>query len=486
MVKDSGVVVRPDSVAVEFDDERLVANAGVMLTGTLISRLGLERLVDQTVDLGQRSGAAKPGRKVCSLVHAMALGADSIDDCDVLRAGGTEALLGHRVMAPSTLGTFLRSFSFGHVRQLDRVLAESIRRAWSAGAGPGCERLVIDIDSFIGEVHGSEKQGAGFGYTGERGYHPILATRSGTGEVLHVRLRKGQAGSGRGALRFVQELVARVRRAGAKGEILIRADSAFWNKKVLAYLAEKGCRYSVAVTMHRVVAERIALIPEEAWQPLADYPDTGVCELAETTLGDERLVVRRVHLHAQEDQTELFAYWRHFAFVTNRSEDLHTVDREHRQHAEVELAIRDLKDQALAHFPSGHFGANGAWTVIACLAHNLQRWTGMLGVEDATPRTARTIRRWLLAIPGRLTRTARRWTLHLPARWPFRAPKGCADSSRDALRAGSRGLATSGTDCRLGTSGRSHRSGPQSAQHDRPNDGSRLRSPETAFFQINL
>jgi len=126
-----------------------------------------------------------------------------------------------------------------------------------------------------------------------------------------------------------------------------------------------------------------------------------------------------VHLHAQEDQTELFAYWRHFAFVTNRSEDLHTVDREHRQHAEVELAIRDLKDQALAHFPSGHFGANGAWTVIACLAHNLQRWTGMLGVEDATPRTARTIRRWLLAIPGRLTRTARRWTLHLPARWPW-------------------------------------------------------------------
>jgi hypothetical protein len=419
MVKDSGVAVRPDSVAVEFDDERLVANAGVMLTSTLIGRLGLERLVEETVDLGQRAGAAKPGRKVCSLVHAMALGADSIDDCDVLRAGGTEALLGHRVMAPSTLGTFLRSFSFGHVRQLDRVLAESIRRAWSAGAGPGGERLVIDIDSFIGEVHGSEKQGAGFGYTGERGYHPLLASRSGTGEVLHVRLRKGQAGSGRGALRFGQELLARVRRAGATGEILIRADSAFWNKKLLAYLAEKGCRYSVAVTMHRVVAARIALIPEEAWRPVADYPDTGVCELAETTLGDERLVVRRVHLHAQDDQTELFAYWRHFAFITNRSDDPHTVDREHRQHAEVELAIRDLKDQALAHFPSGHFGANAAWTVIACLAHNLQRWTGMLGLEDATPRTARTIRRWLLTIPGRLTRTARRWTLHLPARWPW-------------------------------------------------------------------
>ncbi len=360
MVNDSGLAVRPDSVAVEFDDERLVANAGVMLTSTLIKRLGLERLVEETLDLGQRPGAAKPGRKVCSLVHAMALGADSIDDCDLLRAGSTEALLGHRAMAPSTLGTFLRSFSFGHVRQLDRVLGETLRRAWSAGAGPGEERLVIDIDSFVGEVHGYDKQGAGFGYTGERGYHPLLATRAGSGEVLHARLRKGQAGSGRGAHRFVQELIARARRAGASGEILVRADSAFWNKRVLAYLAKQGCRYSIGVTMHKVVAERIAQIPEAAWQSVPDYPDTGICELAETTLGDERLIVRRVHLHAQEAQTELFAYWRHFAFVSNRSEELHTVDREHRQH-----------------------------------------------------------RRWLLTIPGRLTRTARRWTLHLPARWPW-------------------------------------------------------------------
>jgi len=322
-------------------------------------------------------------------------------------------------MAPSTLGTFLRSFSFGHVCQLDRVLAESIRRAWSAGAGPGCERLVIDIDSLIGEVHGSEKQGAGFGYTGERGYHPILATRSGSGEVLHGRLRKGQGGLG-------TRRASLPARAGCPG-------ASRWRQRRdpdprrLGVLEQEGARLPRQEGLPllgrgddaRVVAERIALIFEQAWQPLADYPDTGLCELAETTLGDERLVVRRVHLHAQEDQTELFAYWRHFAFVTNRSEDLHTVDREHRQHAEVELAIRDLKDQALAHSPSGRFGANSAWTVIACLVHNLQRWTGMLGVEDATPHTARTIRRWLLAIPGRLTHTTRRWTLHLPARWPW-------------------------------------------------------------------
>ncbi len=419
MVKGSGVSVRPDVVVVEFDDERLVANAGVALLATLSGRLGIERLVDQLVDLGSRVGAACPGRKVLSLAHAIALGADSIDDTGVLRAGGTEALLGHRAMAPSTLGTFLRSFTFGHVRQLDRVLAEAIKRAWAAGAGPGAGRLVIDIDSFVGEAPGRQKQGAAYGYTGERGYHPLLATRAGTGEVLHVRLRKGSAASGRGALRFCEELVARVRRAGADGEILIRADSAFYANKVIAFLEGKHCRYSIAVTQHKLISERIALIPESAWEPVADYPESGTCELAETSYAGRRLVVRRVHLHAQEEQTELFAYWRYFAFLTNRDEDKHTVDREHRRHAEVELAIRDLKDQALRHFPSGSFAANAAWTVIACLAHNLGRWIGQLGLHDTTWRAARTTRRWLLALPGRLTRTARRWTLHLPARWPW-------------------------------------------------------------------
>lgn len=354
-----------------------------------------------------------------SLIHAMLLGADCIDDCDVLRSGRTEAVLGHRAMAPSTLGTFLRSFTFGHVRQLDRVLGQALRRAWEAGAGPGKARLVIDIDSFVGQVYGHAKQGAGYGYTGKLGYHPIVATRADTSEVLHVRLRKGQANTQRGALRFVDELLARVRRAGAAGQILLRADSGFWNKKVTQRLRENGCLYSIGVTMHQIVTARIALIPEDAWEPVLDYPDTGVCELAETTLGEDRLIVRRVHLHAQDDQTELFTYWRHFAFITNRTEPTHRIDSEHRQHAQVELVIRDLKDQALAHFPSGHYGANSAWTVIACLAHNLGRWTALLGLTDPTARAARTLRRRLFALPGRLTRTARRWTLHLPARWPW-------------------------------------------------------------------
>ena len=419
MVKVFAQSVRPDSVGVEFDDERLVANAGLILVGTLSKRLGIEQMVDKMVRLGERAGAARPGRKVLTLIHAIAAGADSIDDTEVLRAGATESLLGHRAMAPSTLGTFLRAFSFGHVRQLDRVLAEAIKRAWEIGAGPGEKRLVIDIDSFLGEAKGALKQGASRGYTGLRGYHPLLATRAGTGEVLHARLRRGSAGSGRGALRFCEELIARVRRAGARGEILIRADSAFYSGKVIDYLEAKGCRYSISVAQHKRIAERIAEIPESAWRTLPDYPETGICELAETTYGTRRLIVRRVHLHAQEGQEELFAYWRHFAFLTNREEDMHTVDLEHRAHAEVELAIRDLKDQALAHFPSGLFAANAAWTVIACLAHNLVRWVGQLGLEDETWRTAQTIRRWLIALPGRLTRTARRFTLHLPARWPW-------------------------------------------------------------------
>jgi len=420
MVKGSEAFVRLDSVGVEFDDERLLANAGLVLVATLSRRLGIEQMVDKMVRLGERAGAASPGRKVLTLIHAIAAGADSIDDTEVLRAGGTEALLGHKAMAPSTLGTFLRAFTFGHVRQLDRVLGEAIKRAWAAGGGPGKGRLVIDIDSFLGEARGRLKQGASRGYTGVRGYHPLIATRAGTGEVLHARARKGAANSGRGALRFCEELLARVRRAGATGEILIRADSAFYSGKVIDYLEAKGCRYSIAVTQHKRIVERIAAIPSSAWQPVPGYPETGVCELAETTYGGRRLVVRRVHLHAQEGQEELFAYWRHFAFLTNRTEDMHIVDAEHRDHAEVELAIRDLKDQALAHFPSGSFAANAAWTVIACLAHNLQRWVGQLGLEGETWRTARTIRRWLIALPGRLTRTARRTTLHLPARWPWR------------------------------------------------------------------
>jgi hypothetical protein len=406
-----------DRSVVMFDDERMVANAGVMLPALLAKRIGVERLVDGCVDLGERRGGANPGRKVMTMVSAMALGADCIEDCDVLRSGQTAAVLGHRVAAPSTVGTFLRAFTFGHVRQLDRVLAESLQRAWAAGAGPDDQRLVVDVDSFVGEVHGYAKQGASFGYTRKRGYHPILATRADTGEVLHIRARKGSANTARGALRFVEELLPRIARAGATGPKLLRADSGFCNKRIMARLQAAGWTYSIGVRRHAHITAAIAAIPETDWQPLTDYPQDGEAQIAQTMLDCQRLIVRRTRLLG--DQAELWPDWRHFAFLTNRTDRLEVVEVEHRQHAVVELAIRDLKDQALAHFPSGKFYANAAWTVIAALAHNLLRWTHLIALPGQTVRTARTLRRRLLTIPGRLTRSGRRTTLRMPARWPW-------------------------------------------------------------------
>jgi hypothetical protein len=415
MVQDDGRVGL-DRVEVVFDDRRAVPDAGIVVVATLAERLGIATLADRLVRLGAVAGAANAGRKVVTLIYAMVLGADCIDDCEMLRSGGLSRLLG-RVAAPSTIGTFLRAFTFGHVRQLDQLLAETLRRAWAAGAGPGDGRLTVDVDSFIGEVHGYKKQGAAFGYTRQRGYHPLLATRAETGEVLHIRLRTGRAASPRGVLRFADELIARVKRAGATGPVLFRADSAFWNKKLLARLAGAGWSYSISIAQQPWVKAAIAQIPETAWETLPDYPEGGQAQIAETSMNGHRLIVRRTRLVGA--QAELWPDWRHFAFTTNRTEPLALVEAEHRNHAVIELAIRDLKDQALAHFPSGKFNANAAWTVIACLAHNLLRWTILVGLPNHTVRTSRTIRRRLLSLPGRLTTSARQWTLHLPSRWPW-------------------------------------------------------------------
>jgi hypothetical protein len=408
-----------NGVEVVFDDEGLVCDAGIALVATLAGRLGIEGLVGELVRLPRdRPGAANAGRKVMALIYAMLLGADCIDDSELLRAGRTRRLLGGWLPAPSTLGTFLRAFTFGHVRQLDALLAQALTRAWRAGAGPGSERLVVDVDSFIGEVHGYQKQGASFGYTKKRGYHPLMASRADTGEVLHIRLRKGKANSSRGVLRFAQELIARVARAGSGGEKLLRADSAFWNNALMKRLDEAGWRYSISIRCVKGVAEQIAGIPEADWQTLTDYPKDGEAQIAQSTYNGKRMIVRRTRLIGA--QAELWPDWRHFPFLTNRSEDIAIVESEHRQHAVVELTIRDLKDQALAHFPSGQFNANSAWTVIGALAHNLARWTTLIGLPGHSTRAGRTFRRRLLQIPGRLTRSARRWTLHLPARWPWR------------------------------------------------------------------
>jgi hypothetical protein len=406
-----------DGVAVEFDDERAVCDAGILLAASLASRLGIETLVDETVDLGEREGGANPGEKVMTLISAMALGADCIEDCDVLRAGRTGLVLGHRVVAPSTLGTFLRAFTFGHVRQLDRVLDQLIERAWATDAGPGDDRLVLDIDSFVGETYGLSKQGARFGYTRARGYHPILAVRADTGEVIHIRLRTGSANTSRGMARFLDELIARVERTGQSGPKLLRADSGFWSNHTFSRLERAGWEFSIGIRLQPAVRQAIEQIPEDAWVTLEDYPPTSIAQIAESKLGDRRLVVRRVR--TLDRQGQLLPTWELFAFLTNRTGELTVIEAEHRQHAVVELAIRDLKDQALAHFPSGHYFANAAWTVIAVIAHNLLRWTTQIGLPGEVIRTSRTLRRRLLRIPGRLTRTARRFTLHLPSRWPW-------------------------------------------------------------------
>jgi len=416
MVHDDGPVGL-DGVEVIFDDERVVSDAGIALVATLAQRLGIQALATDFVRLRRdRPGAANAGRKVMALVFAMVLGADSIDDTDVLRAGRTRRLLGGWLPAPSTLGTFLRAFTFGHVRQLDKLLGRALERAWKAGAGPGAGRLVVDVDSFVGEVCGRLKQGAAYGYTKLLGYHPLLATRADTREALHIRLRKGSANTQKGILRFCDELIARVERAGASGVKLLRADSGFWNAKVFERLEQAGWQYSIGVRMTKAVGAAVAAIDADAWHRI-DYPDEGEAQLAETVYGGRRLIVRRTRLLGA--QAELWPDWRHFCFITNRTDDLAVVEAEHREHAVVEQVIADLKDQALAHFPSGHFHANGAWTMLACLAHNLLRWTQLLGLPETTVRAARTLRRRLLGIPGRLTRHARGWTLHLPARWPW-------------------------------------------------------------------
>jgi hypothetical protein len=407
-----------DRFGCAFDDERAVANAGLVLASTLAGRLGIEQVIDETLDLGRRPGAARPGRKLLTLVCSALVGGDSIDDADVLRCGETQRVLGHRVMAPSTLGTFLRSFTFGHVRQLDRAFETILSRAWAAGAGPGSEPLTIDLDSTIVEVSGHAKQGAGFGYTKRRGYHPILATRADSGEVLHARMRKGSAQSQRGAERFVRELVPRVRRLGATGPLLVRADSGFWSNKTIAALEQHGVRYSIGVSQHESVRRAIELIPGQSWQPLDDYPPEGIAEIAEGTLGTRRLVVRRTRLVGA--QAELFPDWRYHAFITDRDEQLALVEADHRRHAQIELAIRDLKEgSGLNHAPSGRFYANAAWLLISALAHNLARWIARLGLGANGPIVTQTIRRRYLTLSGRITRSARRATLHLPARWPW-------------------------------------------------------------------
>lgn len=406
---------------VTFDDPRGVANAGLVLPATLVEQLDVEGLIDAGLDLGDAVGAANAGRKALTAVFAMLAGGDCIDDAELLRSGATDRVLPFEAAASSTVGTFLRSFSWGHVRQFEKVAGELLGRAWQAGAGPGDQPMTIDLDSTICEVYGHTKEGAAYGHTRTLGYHPLMATRADTDEVIATRLRGGNANEMRGSGSFVREVIGRARRAGATGPLTVRADSGFYGKHVIAACCDHDVRYSITIKLWPFVRAAIDKIPHDAWQPLHDYRG-GIAQVAETTLKGQRLIVRRVRNRDRRDpQQRLFTVWDYHAFVTDRAGDIVTLDADHRRHATVELAIRDLKAGGLAHLPSARFNANAAWLLLATLAHNLARWTTQLGLDRPARITLKTLRTRLLALPGRLTRSARQLQLHLPTRWPWAA-----------------------------------------------------------------
>ncbi len=414
-----------DRIVPVFDDDNAVVAPGLLLASTLMVRLRLESLINTTVRLGGRTGGSRPGRKLLSIVAMMLAGGNHIDHGNMLRAGDTQKVLPFKVMAPSTTGTFLRAFTWGHVRQLDKMLATALGRAWTAGAGPSADGPVtVDVDSTICEVHGKHKHGAAYGYTKRLGYHPLIATLAATGEILHARMRKGS--SQRGHKHFAQELITRIRRAGASGPVTLRADSGFYSWKLIDALNRHKVAWSITVTQNPAIKRAIAAIGETAWVDII-YPDGGRAQVASTTYTTGRankqrtvrLIVRRTKLTDQAQQA-LWPHWRHHAFVTNLDGLATDVDRHHRAHAVVELNIRDLKAGAgMGHCPSGNFYANAAWLACAVLAHNLTRWTARLGHirRDQLVVTA-TIRRQFIDMPARLVNRSGTPTLRLPRNWP--------------------------------------------------------------------
>ena len=316
----------PDRIQIAFDARRLVANAGLLLPVTLAHHLGFSELVDRHVDLGDAPGRANAGDKMLTLVASALAGGDCIDDADALRTGSTNSVLGCVVKAPSTLGTFLRSFRWGHVRQLDRVSREVLARAWEAGAGPGDDPLTIDLDSTVCETYGLSKEGARrHNYAGQRGYHPLLAVAADTGDVLMARLRRGRANTGRGAANFLRETVRRVRYARAIGPLTMRADSGFYNHSIVAACRHHGVRYSITVRQQPSLRNLIEAIPETDWKPIPYWMDGGA-DVAETTyipFQNEpdavavRLIVRRVK-PTPGSQLALFVSYSYHAFITDR------------------------------------------------------------------------------------------------------------------------------------------------------------------------
>jgi hypothetical protein len=414
-----------DRVEVVFDDDRAVADGGLLLPMMLAEHLGLRALVDYHVDLGDARGRANVGLKAVALVASALVDGDSIADADVLRSGECGAVFGQWVPAPSTLGTFLRSFSWAHARQLDAVSRELLARAWAAGGGPGEAPFTIDMDSSVHETYGLAKQGGSkFTYNHVRGYHPLYAVAAGTGDVLHCRLRGGNAQTIRGAAGFLTETFSRVRAAGATGPLTMRADAGFYARNVVEACRRADVRFSITAKLHKGgVNNAIADIDDDAWVPIPYFLDGA--DVAQTTYQpfgqptQVRLIVRRVR-PTPGSQLALFTKFAYHAFICDRDGDMVVLEADHRRHAEIENTIRDLKyGVGLNHMPSGRFGANAAWLGLNVIAHNLMRWTARIALNETLVTTG-TIRRRYIRIPGHLTRRARRLQLHLARNWPWR------------------------------------------------------------------
>jgi hypothetical protein len=414
-------------VSVSYDEANLVSSAGLLPAAALAQKTGLAELVEARVRLARHG--AHGGTKALSVIGSILAGGDSIDDVALLQAGATPALF-DQTRAPSTIGTWLRSFKWHNVREFDAVTRELLARLWAAGAGPAkpAGPLTLDLDSTICPVHGRGKQGADYGYTKVRGYHPQLATLAETGQVVFSRLRGGAAGAARGAKSFLTETISRLRHAGATGPLTVRADAAFYSRAMISTAGKFGVRFSITARQDKRVRAAIEAIPETAWVLIPYWSSTpevsgaDVAEVPYTAFAgtrdavEVRLVVRRIR-PTPGSQLALFTDWDYHAMVTDRPDDLVEVEADHRRHAVVEQSIAELKSAGLAHLPSGKFFANAAWLALAVIAHNLGRAVGALA--DMGRATMATLRRRLFTVPGRLVHTARRLHLRLPNRWPW-------------------------------------------------------------------
>jgi len=432
-----------------FDDDHLVSCAGLVPVMTLAEQTGLGRLVGEKVHIAEpkiKSGAVNPAPKLATLIAGMCAGADCIDDVDALRSGGMKTLFG-AVYAPSTIGTLLREFTFGHARQLESVLREHlVALCERVDLLPGADqRVFIDIDSLLRPVYGHAKQGASYGHTKiagkqvlRKGLSPLATTISTPDSaplVAGMRLRAGKTGSGKGAGRMVAQAIGTVRAVNAHATILVRGDSMYGSRAVVGTCVRHGAQFSLAMTRNAAIERAIAAIPEAAWTPVrypgaVQDPDTGAwisdAEVAEITYTafastpdaiTARLVVRRVKDARYLDA--LFPVWRYHPFFTNTDLPVEAADITQRQHAIIETTFADLIDGPLAHLPSGRFGANSAWILCAAIAHNLLRAAGVLAGDQHTRARGSTLRRKIINVAARLSRPQRRPMLHLPTHWPW-------------------------------------------------------------------